>query len=598
MSEAETAFAHAQEEIAEAASTGTRSLSFVGKNFGALNRLPPEIADLSDLQSLDLYSTQIADLSSLAGLTGLQTLHLERTQIVDLGPLASLSGLQNLYLEGTQITDLSPLASLANLHSLFLEDIQIIDILSLAGLTNLRNLSLYGSQIKDLAPLASLTGLKAIILDETQIINLTPLAGLTSLQILSVEGTQITDLTPLKDLTGLRVVKLTGTQITDLAPLTDLAGLHTLTLDHTQINDLRPIARLDKLGHGGGGAALSFKDTAATKSDARLARLAQIEDDRERSRETLTYLRTLPPWPKLYVPAATADGSPTRPIGRVANAPEQDSALPLIWGDNGFDFFAKSIDTDPVTDAALSDLRALLEGLRRKGNQHDDLYRIAGELQERSEGTINDLNMVKLHLSYQKLRRLHQGRAARQTKFDDETVSSMEAVFDVLPGVTLADDGVKVLIERQEAERAILLSAAQDEAAVKVLLDVQDPAAPFAPEVKNIAAEVLRQGVNDRLTGTRRILSRNVVVSALKWVVGASAVGAVGGPVGNFVYDNGRDLIAYAATMGDDALFWAQSVFTKFRIEYELTMGIAQEIASANAPRKPPAPRQDESSKD
>jgi hypothetical protein len=264
--------------------------------------------------------------------------------------------------------------------------------------------------------------------------------------------------------------------------------------------------------------------------------------------------------------------------------------LPLIWGENGFDFFANSINTDPVTEAALSDLRDLLDALRRKGNQHDDLYRIAAELQERSAGAISDLNMVKLHLSYQKLRRLHQGRTEREISFDDETVSTMEAVFDVLPGVTLADNGVKVLIARQEAERASGLSAAQDEAAEKVLQDVQATHAPFSPAVKDIAAELLRPGVEDRLAGTRQLLSHNVVVYALTFVTLEAVGGAIGGPVGNFLYENGGHLLAYAATMGDDALFWAQSVMAKFRVEYEIVMGITREMVGVNGPRKPPAP--------
>ena len=69
--------------------------------------------------------------------------------------------------------------------------------------------------------------------------------------------------------------------------------------------------------------------------------------------------------------------------------------------------------------------------------------------------------------------------------------------------------------------------------------------------------------------------------------VGATAVGgAIGGTVGNFVYDHGADLLAYAATMGSDALLWAQSVLSTFRVEYELAMGIARDVAS-QPPRLP-----------
>ncbi len=457
--------------------------------------------------------------------------------------------------------------------------------------TGTTGLSFFGMSLDRLPPeIADLTGLQRLDLRNTQITDLAPLAGLTGLQRLDLNTTQITDLAPLAGLTGLQRLRLGNTQITDLAPLAGLTGLGDLTVDRTGVADLRPLAEFEKLGTIGA-PGLSFADTPATKRDKRLAELAQIQDAKERSRETLAYLRSLPPWPDPYTPEATPDGSPPQPIGGISTPPEQDPALPLIWDGEGFDFQAESIASDPVTEAALEDLRDLLDVLRRKGNAHDDLYRIAGELQERSAGEVADLNMVKLHLSYQKLRRLHKGNAGRENPFDDETVSHMEAVFDILPGVTLADENVRTLIKRQDAERAADLSAPENEHSAKLLEDAQHPDAPFNPVVKDIAGEVLREGVDDRLSGTRRILSRNVVIATLKWVAGVGVAGAISGPVGNFVYDNGRDILAYASTMGTDAFVWAQSVMAKFRVEYELAMGITREVvASPKVRRTKPKP--------
>ncbi|MBN2761400.1 MAG: hypothetical protein JXQ79_12945 [Rhodobacteraceae bacterium] len=432
--------------------------------------------------------------------------------------------------------------------------------------------------LEELPPeIAGLTGLRTLNLAKTKIANLAPLAGLTELQVLTLNNTNVSDVKALKTLTNLRILKLDGTQVSHLMPLQSLTSLQALSLNHTQVSDLRPIARLEGLGKYGlmEGAGIHYRDIPATKRDSRLAALAAVDHADDRGRLTLDYLRNLPKWPEPYIP----DGSPPKPIGGIPKAPEQDPALPLIWGEKGFAFFAESISTDPVTEAALGDLRGLLDVLRRKGNAHDDLYRIAGELQDRSAGDVSDLHMVKLHLSYQKLRRLHKGRAGREHKFDDETVSNMEAVFDILPGVTLADDNVRTLIERQEAERAAGLTQEQEDTSAKLLEDVQQPDAPFADEVKDVAAEMLKPGADDRLSGTRPILSRNVVINVLSFVGGSIVDGAIGGPVGNFVYNNGADILAYAVTMGDDAFFWAQSVFSKFRIEYELAMGITREIS-------------------
>lgn len=482
------------------------------------------------------------------------------------------------------------IATLRALRHVTFTRTNVIDLAPLAALTRLETLRLNQTGVKDLAPLGTLTELQILRLSQTGVTDINPLATLTGLQTLTLDQTGVTDLAPLANLTGLQALFIDQTGVTDLKPLAKLIGLRDLPLDATNVNDLRPLRDMRKLGTNRP-PGLTYHNTPATARDADLARLAVIEDPQDRAEQTLSYLRSLPPWPAPYTPRATPDGSPPQPIGTMPTPPEQDPALPLIWGEHGFAFFAGSIASDPVTEAALDDLRALLEDLRRKGNRHDDLYRIAGELQERSSGAVSELNMVKLHLSFQKLRRLHAGRAARQDTLDDETVTTIDGVLDILPGVTLADDGVRVLIERQEAERARSLTDAEAKASARVLEHVQEADAPFAPEVKDVAAEVLKPEAEDRLAATRGILSRNVVVQVLKYVGGIVIGGAIGGPVGTFVYEHGPDLLAYAVTMGDDALIWAQSVMAKFRVEYELFMGIAREITGTALPPKHKDPR-------
>ncbi|CUX81549.1 MAG: Leucine Rich repeats (2 copies) [Roseibaca calidilacus] len=163
--------------------------------------------------------------------------------------------------------------------------------------------------------IAELTGLETLVLRNTQITDLAPLAGLTRLQTLVLRNTQITDLAPLAGLTGLKRLDLCNTQITDLAPLAGLTGLKRLNLHSTQITDLRPIEALHKLRTDILG--LTFQNTPAADHDAKLTELAELEDTQDRTRQTLAYLRSLPPWPDPYTPAATPDGSPPKPIGGV-----------------------------------------------------------------------------------------------------------------------------------------------------------------------------------------------------------------------------------------------------------------------------------------
>jgi internalin A len=158
--------------IREAERTGALELDLSGLRRGetglleftrleALNRLPPELAGLTSLQSLNLSSCRLSgDLSQLASLTSLQTLDLSGCGQLsgDLSPLASLTSLQTLDLCGCkQLSgDLSPLADLASLQSL--------------------DLSLCSRLSDDLSPLARLISLQSLNLSEcTEIIKFAPL---------------------------------------------------------------------------------------------------------------------------------------------------------------------------------------------------------------------------------------------------------------------------------------------------------------------------------------------------------------------------------------------------------------------------------------
>ncbi len=466
------------------------------------------------------------------------------------------------------------ISSLTSLQTLRLDDTRVSDLAPLAALTSLQILHLNQTQVSDLAPLAALTGLIVLTLRETQVSDIGPLSELTRLQLLTLDGSQVSHIAPLAALTGLERLSLTDTQISDLAPIAALTGLQNLTLSNCPVRDLRPLLDLTKLGTEGF-PGLAFADTPATRADPALHNLSQINDHEERAEKTRAYLATLPPWPEpLDGPAAI-------------DPPDQDPGLPLVWGPDGFAFLAAKVDTDPVTEDALEDLRSLLDDLRRKGNRHDDLFRLAGEMQDRSAGPIADLNLVRLHLSYQKLRRLYQGREARTEGFDDETVSVLGAVLEIVPGVTMADSGVKLLIERQEADRT--RPSAPDVAAAEdaVLAAVHADDAPFAPEVKDIAGAIRQPGFDDRLAATRGILSRNAAVVVLKYLGNVT----VAGIIGNYAYTHMPEILALARTMGDDAFTWAQMVFASFKVEYEASVGILRETVASGAirpKRKPP----------
>ena len=82
---------------------------------------------MTKLETLDLDTASITDLSGLEGLTSLKTLSLTVNSVTDISALAGLTNLTHLYLGGNTITDVSPLSELTNLTILYLWDNPIED---------------------------------------------------------------------------------------------------------------------------------------------------------------------------------------------------------------------------------------------------------------------------------------------------------------------------------------------------------------------------------------------------------------------------------------------------------------------------------------
>ena len=207
------------------------------------------LANLTNLQSLDLMSTRISDISPLASLTNLQSLYLMNTQVSDVLALVSLTNLQSLLLMNTQVSDVSALAGLTNLESLYLSYSQVSDVSTLAGLTNLQLLHLSYTQVSDVSTLADLTNLQSLYLGGTQVSDVSALASLTSLQSLYLSSTPVSDVSALASLTNLQLLDLSYTQVSDVSALASLTNLQSLYLSATQVNDVSALAELFSSKH-------------------------------------------------------------------------------------------------------------------------------------------------------------------------------------------------------------------------------------------------------------------------------------------------------------------------------------------------------------
>ena len=215
-------------------------------NSNAISDWSP-LANLTQLEWLNLNYTDVSDVSPLANLTQLRELILNNTAVSDVSPLANLRQLTELGLRGTAVSDVSPLANLTQLTYLNLDDTAISDISPLANLTQLRELILNSTGVSDISPLTALPQLTRLNLSNTAVSDVSPLVNLTQLTWLSLWDTAVSDVSPLAGLTQLEVLNLSNTAVSDVSPLVNLTQLTWLSLWDTAVSDVSPLAGLTQL---------------------------------------------------------------------------------------------------------------------------------------------------------------------------------------------------------------------------------------------------------------------------------------------------------------------------------------------------------------
>lgn len=122
---------------------------------------------------LSLYNCDIKNLNRniffLNELKQLQSLNLRSNQIIDISFLKELKQLQSLYLEDNKISDITSLSQLTSLRVLWLAQNKIKDISHLKGLKNLQKLRLLNNKISNISPLKQLENLGLLGLDNNEI---------------------------------------------------------------------------------------------------------------------------------------------------------------------------------------------------------------------------------------------------------------------------------------------------------------------------------------------------------------------------------------------------------------------------------------------
>ena len=148
---------------------------------------------LGNLDRFYLYeSRNVSDFSGLSGLFNASDIRLNRLGNLDLAPLADLDNLEQLELIGNGLTDVSTIENLRYLTRLNLRSNLISDLSPLAGARRLESLELDDNNIVSIEALANLDRLTSLGIRDNKLNDLTPLAGLTDLKTLQLEDNDIT----------------------------------------------------------------------------------------------------------------------------------------------------------------------------------------------------------------------------------------------------------------------------------------------------------------------------------------------------------------------------------------------------------------------
>lgn len=190
------------------------------------------------VSKLNLYFSNIRDISFLEDFEDLTHLNLSNNRIDDISTLEKFKNLTHLYLDENHITDISALQLLTDLIVLCLRNNRVSNLSSLKRLKNLANLDLRNNRISDISPLSELENLVELSLGTNEITDISGLKNLNHLVELSLRHNQVTNISFLGNLKKLRKLFVQNNNIPDISVLKELKNLETCDLKYNKITSL------------------------------------------------------------------------------------------------------------------------------------------------------------------------------------------------------------------------------------------------------------------------------------------------------------------------------------------------------------------------
>ena len=136
------------------------------------------IEKLANLKKLEIYKTQLEDISSIEGCKNLEEIEMVGNKIKSIKGLENHPKLKEVNLSKNNIENLDGLTGLPQLKTINLSENRITYFKNLLDLTNLVDLNLLGNEIKEIPDLSNIKKIHRINLVSNKITDVTPLATL------------------------------------------------------------------------------------------------------------------------------------------------------------------------------------------------------------------------------------------------------------------------------------------------------------------------------------------------------------------------------------------------------------------------------------
>ena len=228
------------------------------------------LAELPELEQLNLSGTRFQNFDILAQLVFLRDLNLNNTAVSDISMLSGHSGLGIIRLENTLVSNLDPLTSCSRLEIVYADKSALSDS-AWMSFEKVRPDVLVVFQSAERAAwwsgldpswqelfsatadftgyptptdLAQIRLIEELQLSQKDLTDLSPLAYLSRLRILRCNGNGISSLLPLRKISKLEVVEVSGNPLYSFEGLENHGKLKSLIADNTPIKNLDPLARL------------------------------------------------------------------------------------------------------------------------------------------------------------------------------------------------------------------------------------------------------------------------------------------------------------------------------------------------------------------